>query len=130
MCIEWKKELGIQLREGRDDLRMLQTEVAKQARIHPNMIGRYESGGTAPEIEVLIRLAVALDRLEYRIGDHLLTIRAVDDSDSTNRTSSQPKQLRLKYGEEYVFDSHGTSMKIQPSKEGLLIAPAERKATG
>jgi transcriptional regulator with XRE-family HTH domain len=128
--MDWKKELGIQLREGRDDLRLLQGDVAKDAKIHKNMISRYENGGSGPELNVLIRLAVALDKPEFRIGDHLVIIRAVDDADDADRISSQPKQLRLEYGEEYVFDSHGTSMKIQPSKEGLFIAPAERKATG
>lgn len=128
--MDWKKELGMQLREGRDDLSLLQDELAEQAKIHKNMISRYENGGAGPELDVLIRLAIALDKQEFRIGDHLVVIRSVDDADDADNTPSQPKQLRLKYGEEYVFDSHGASMKIQPSKEGLFIAPAHRKATG
>lgn len=128
--MDWKKELGIQLREGRDDLSLLQNDVAKQVKVHTNMIGRYENGGAGPELDVLIQLAIALDKREFRIGEYLVIIRGVNDADDADRISSQPKQLRLKYGEEYVFDSHGTSMKIQPSKEGLLITPAERKATG
>lgn len=127
--MDWKKELGIQLREGRADLSRLQNDVAKQVKVHTNMIGRYENGGAGPELDVLIQLAVALDKQEFRIGDYLVIIRAADDADDADRIPSQPKQLRLKYGEEYVFDSHGTSMKIQPSKEGLLITPAQRKAT-
>ncbi len=132
MCIDmdWKKELGIQLREGRNDLNLLQKDVAKQVKVHTNMIGRYENGGAGLDVDVLIQLAVALDKHEFRIGDYFVIIRAVDDADNVARISSQPKQLRLKYGEEYVFDSHGTSMKIQPSKEGLFITPTERKATG
>ncbi len=128
--MDWKKELGMQLREGRGDLSLLQDEVAKQAKVHGNMISRYENGGSGPELDVLIRLAVALDKQEFRIGDFLVIIRSVDASDDEDKIPSQPKQLRLKYGEEYVFDSHGASMKIQPSKEGLFIAPAQRKATG
>jgi transcriptional regulator with XRE-family HTH domain len=128
--MDWKKELGIQLREGRGDLSLLQDDVAKDVKVHPNMIGRYENGGSGPELDVLIRLAVALEKQEFRIGDYLVIIRAVDDADDAGRIPSQPKQLRLKYGEEYVFDSRGTSMKIQPSKEGLFITPAQRKATG
>ena len=128
--MDWKKELGIQLREGRDDLSLLQNDVAKQVKVHTNMIGRYENGGAGPELDVLIQLAIALDKREFRIGDYLVIIRGVNDADDADRISSQPKQLRLKYGEEYVFDSHGTSMKIQPSKEGLFITPAQRKATG
>jgi transcriptional regulator with XRE-family HTH domain len=128
--MDWQKELGIQLREGRNDLNLLQDEVAKDAKVHKNMISRYENGGSGPELDVLIRLAAVLDKQEFQIGNHLVIIRAVDDADDADRISSQPKQLRLKYGEEYVFDSHGTSMKIQPRKEGLFITPAQRKATG
>jgi transcriptional regulator with XRE-family HTH domain len=128
--MDWKKELGIQLREGRDDLSLLQDEVAKHAKVHPNMISRYENGGAGPELDVLIRLADALEKQEFRIGDYRVIIRPIDDAVDTDKNPSQPKQLRLKYGEEYVFDSYGTSMKIQPSKEGLFITPAERKATG
>jgi transcriptional regulator with XRE-family HTH domain len=128
--MNWKKELGIQLREGRDDLSLLQEDVAKDAKVHKNMISRYEKGGSGPELDVLIQLAVSLDRREFRIGNYLVIIRSIDEADDAHRISSQPKQLRLKYGEEYVFDSQGTSMKIQPSKEGLFITPAQRKDTG
>lgn len=128
--MDWKKELGIQLREGRGDLNLLQDEVAKRAKVHPNMIGRYENGGSGPELDVLIRLAIVLEKLEFRIGDRLVIIRAADSATDSEKISSQPKQLRLKYGDEYIFDSRGTSMRIQPSKEGLLITPAQRKATG
>src|SRR5580658_7362694 len=105
--MDWKKELGIQLRESRDDLSLLQGDVAKDAKVHTNMISRYENGGSGPELDVLIRLAVALEKQQFRIGDYLVIIRAVEDAGDADRTPSQPKQLRLKYGEEYVFDSYG-----------------------
>ena len=130
MPTDWKKELGIQIREGRDDLSLLQQEVANDAKLHKNMISRYENGESGPELDVLIQLAVILDKREFRIGDYLVIIRPVNDADDAHIISSQPKQLRLQYGEEYVFDSQGTSMKIQPRKEGLFITPAQRKATG
>jgi transcriptional regulator with XRE-family HTH domain len=122
--MDWKKELGIQLREGRDDMNLLQDDVAKQVKVHSNMIGRYESGGSGPELDVLIQLAVALDKHEFRIGNHFVIIKAVDEAEE--KTSSQPKQLRLRYGGEYVFDGGGASMKIQPSREGLFITHAQR----
>jgi transcriptional regulator with XRE-family HTH domain len=128
--MNWKKELGIQLREERGDQNLLQGDVAKEVKVHPNMISRYENGASGPELDVLIQLAVVLGRHEFRIGNHLVIIRGVDDAVDADRIPSQPRQLRLKYGEEYVFDSQGTSMKIQPSKEGLFIIPAQRKITG
>lgn len=122
--MDWKKELGIQLREGRSDLRLLQDEVAQRIKVHSNMIGRYESGGSGPELDVLIQLAVVLDKREFRIGNHFLIIKAVDEAEE--EAPSQTKQLRLKYGEEYVFDGRGASMRIQPSRDGLFITHAQR----
>ncbi len=89
------------------------------------MIGRYESGGSGPELDVLIQLAVVLDKHEFRIGDHLVIIKAADEAEE--KTPSQPKQLRLRHGEEYVFDGRGgASMKIQPSREDLFITHTQR----
>ena len=90
------------------------------------MISRYERGEAAPELDVLIRLASALDKEEFRIGDHRVLIKAATEADNA---SSRTKQMRLEYGKEYVFDGDNSSMKIQPSKEGLFITPEKRKAT-
>jgi transcriptional regulator with XRE-family HTH domain len=122
--MDWKKELGIQLRESRGDLNLQQSEISECVKLHVNMISRHETGAAAPELDNLIRLAIALEKDEFRIGDYVVSIKPVDGA---VQTLSQSRQLRLKYGEEYVFDSHGTSMKIQPSREGLFIIPAERK---
>jgi transcriptional regulator with XRE-family HTH domain len=124
--MDWKKELGILLRESRRDRKLLQDEVAKEAKVHPNMIGRYESGDVAPALDVLIQLAAILDKREFRIGDHLLIIKRAD-GEVEEKLLSQPKQLRLVYGEEYVFNGRGASMKIQPSRDGLFISQRIRK---
>lgn len=121
--MDWKKELGIQIREGRRDSLLRQEELRERAQVHINMISRYERGGSAPELDVLIRLAIALNIEEFRIGDYRILIKAADGVAAT----PGPKQLRLEFGKEYVFDGGTSRMKIQPSRDGLFIAPEKRK---
>jgi len=123
--MDWKTELGIQLREGRTDSYLRQEDVRKRADIHVNMIGRYERGDAAPDLELLIRLAKVLDKMEFHIGDHLIIIKAAGEADTV---SSDAKQMRLEFGKEYLFDGGTSTMKIQPSKGGIFIAPVRRKA--
>jgi len=124
--MNWKEELGIQIRQARQDLFLTQRELRERAGVHVNMIGRYESGDSAPELDKLIQLAAALDLKEFQIGEHTVLIRRIDAADA----QAQPKQLRLEYGREYVFDAANSCVKIQPSREGLFILPQKRKAAG
>lgn len=131
MCFQenmmnWKKELGIQIREGREDSYLRQKDLRSRAGVHINMISRYERGEAAPDLDVLIRLASALDKQEFRIGEYRVLIKSAAETDDA---SSHTKQMRLEYGKEYMFDGGDSSMKIQPSKEGLFITPEKRKAT-
>jgi transcriptional regulator with XRE-family HTH domain len=121
--MDWKKELGIQIREGRRDSLLRQEDLKERADVHINMISRYERGESAPELDVLIRLATALNKEEFLIGNHRVVIRSAD----TAAVPSGPKQLRLEFGKEYVFDGASSSMKIQPSRDGLFITPQKRK---
>ena len=122
--MDWKKELGLQIREARLDMSLRQEDLRELAKVHINMIGRYENGDSAPELDVLIRLAIALNIEEVRIGDHRVMIRSASDAAAPSR----PKQLRLEFGREYVFDGGNSCMKIQPSREGLFIAPEKQRA--
>jgi transcriptional regulator with XRE-family HTH domain len=121
--MDWKKELGIQIREGRKDSSLRQEDLGASVDVHFNMIGRYERGDSAPELDVLIRLASTLNIGEFKIGDYRVLIRAADGV----AASLAPKQLRLEFGKEYVFDGGSSSMKLQPSRDGLFIIPQKRK---
>ena len=122
--MDWKKELGIQIREARRDSLLSQGDLGRRAQVHINMIGRYEQGDSAPELDVLIELAIALNIEELRIGKRCVIIKAADGV----AVPSGPKQLRLEFGKEYVFDGGISRMRIQPSRDGLFIAPEKRKA--
>ena len=121
--MDWKKELGIQIREGRHDSLLRQEELKERAHVHINMISRYERGDSAPELDVLIRLAIALNLEEFRIGDFRISIKAADGIAAV----PGPRQMRLEFGKEYVFDGGASRIRIQPSREGLFIAPEKRK---
>jgi transcriptional regulator with XRE-family HTH domain len=126
MKMDWKKELGIQIREGRADASLRQEDLKGRADVHINMISRYERGESAPELDVLIRLATALNIEEFRIGDYRILIKATDGI----AVPSVPRQLRLEFGREYVFGGGASCMKIQPSRDGLFITPQKRKSIG
>lgn len=122
---DWKLELGQQIRENRKDRFWNQQDLCQRASVHVNSISRYETGQAAPELDVLLRLAAALDMGEFRIGDQVISIQAIADS---KEEPAGPKQLRLEYGKEYVFDGGDSLMKIHPSKAGLVITPEKRTA--
>lgn len=120
---DWKKELGIQLRQVRQDLSLRQADLKQLAQVHLNMIGRYERGDAAPDIDVLIRLALALGLEEIHIGNAIISIRSKEKTASP----SIPRQLRLEFGREYLFDDGSSCMKIQPNREGIFIVPEQRR---
>ena len=74
------------------------------------MISRYEHGISAPELDVLIRLAIAINVGEFRIGDHLIVIKTADGVAA--RTG--PEQMRLEFGKQYFFDGGTSRTRIQP----------------
>lgn len=123
--MSWKRELGQQIRESRKDLSWTQQDLRERAGLHVNSISRYETGEAAPELDVFLRLSHLLEREDFTVGGYEITIRKTTQDTSI---ASQPKQLRLHFGSEYLFDDGEALMKIQPSKSGLVIIPAKRMA--
>lgn len=120
---DWRIELGRQIREGRDDSFLRQEDLSERVGIHTNMIGRYERGMAAPDLELLIRIAAALDIDEFRLGDTIVSIKTPADEN----TRAVEKQMRLRFDREYVFEGAETAMKLQPKREGLFIRPEKRR---
>jgi transcriptional regulator with XRE-family HTH domain len=123
--MSWKKELGNQLRGGRADLFLNQEELCSRVGLHVNSVSRYENGASAPELDVLIRLAVALGIEEFVVEEHIVTIKALTPSAEKPRDH---RQLRLEYGKQYVFDDGEAQMRVQPGKSGLFIVAQNRSA--
>lgn len=123
--MSWKEELGSQLRGGRTDLFLNQQELCTRVGLHVNSVSRYENGVSAPELDVLIRLAAALEMEDFIIEKHIVTIKP---SAPSAEKSHEPRQLRLEYGKEYVFDDGEAQLKLQPGKSGLFIASQKKTA--
>ncbi len=121
---DWKSELGEQIRERRKDRFWNQDDLSRRAQIHVNSISRYETGHSAPELDVFLRLAAALGKHEFKIGEHIIMVKSATESVG----ASVPEQLRLEYGREYVFESSESLVKVQPNKSGLVITPGKRTA--
>ncbi len=122
--MDWKEEIGNQIKEGRKDQFLEREDLCKRVDLHVNMIGRYERGESGPELDVLIKLAIALEKWEFKIGEHVVAIKPAEGE----TPSSRPRQLRLEYGKEYVF-VHGSPPKIPPSKEDSFIIFEQQKKT-
>jgi len=56
-----QRELGDRIRERRHELDLTQAELAFESDIHYSYIGSLEAGGRNPSIDLLARLAKALD---------------------------------------------------------------------
>jgi hypothetical protein len=50
-------------------------------------------------------------------------------SEKKSGAPAVPKQLRLEFGKEYVFDDGHATVRIQPGREGIYILP-EKRMTG
>jgi transcriptional regulator with XRE-family HTH domain len=55
------RELGDRIKDHRLDKGMTQAELAFKSGIHPTYIGSLETGGRNPSVDLLARLAKALD---------------------------------------------------------------------
>lgn len=56
-----QRELGDRIRQRRDELGLTQAALAFKSEIHYSYIGSLETGGRNPSVDLLARLAKALD---------------------------------------------------------------------
>jgi transcriptional regulator with XRE-family HTH domain len=64
--------MGLELRLSalRKEKKISQADLAEQAGIHSNVLGRYERGEATPSVEMAAKLATALDvSLDYLVGN-------------------------------------------------------------
>ena len=61
-----RKAIGKALLRCRQKARLSQEALAEEAEVHPNYVGRIERGECAPTVEILVRLAKALNVRPYK----------------------------------------------------------------
>lgn len=114
--IEWRQKLAKQIREAREDANFTQGELAELVGVSRQMIVNYENEKGVPVIDVLARIAVALET-GFRIRDLVVTVEQ-----TSPRLKSLPKQLKLDFEKAQTFA--GAVISITP-KEGQIVIHAK-----
>jgi transcriptional regulator with XRE-family HTH domain len=113
--MNWKLDLGHQLKEARKSAGLTQVVLASRLGISRQMICRYETGRDAPAIEVL-----ALAAAELGVEFQLLGIRITSkDMPSRGVLRALPKQLNFQFNRSHRFQD--AIVKITPHKGRILI---------
>jgi transcriptional regulator with XRE-family HTH domain len=113
--MNWKQELGSQLRAAREASGLTQTRLARRLHVSRQMVSRYENGVDPPAVEVLA-LAVQVLDVEFEIrGIKILASVA----GRRRPVPVGPKQLAFDYDEARKF--RGAIIEITPQKGRLFI---------
>jgi transcriptional regulator with XRE-family HTH domain len=82
-----KQKVGFRMREKRNEMKMTQVEFAKKAGISTNYYASIEQGKNSPSLDVLARIAKALDvSVLYLLNDRI--------DDMENRVAIETKRLK------------------------------------
>lgn len=106
------------LRELRHSRGLTQTELARQAHVTPSYIGRLESGGAAPGIDLVERLATAL-------GASLHDLLPVVDV--TDPLPIMKEQARKLFETLLQMADQETLLMVNPLLARLVESPARRR---
>jgi transcriptional regulator with XRE-family HTH domain len=117
--LPWRQALGEQIREARKRARVTQETLAKAVGLrHRNMIGRYEAGDDAPNVQVLGNIALQLGMTEVNINGY----RYLVQQRIASLVPETAEQLRFDFDKEYVF--RDATLKITATKHTITITAA------
>jgi transcriptional regulator with XRE-family HTH domain len=106
------------LRTVRHSRGLTQTELARQAHVTPSYIGRLESGGAAPGIDLVERLATALGTTSHDL------LPVTDESDPLPIMKDQARKL---FETLLQMADQETLLMVNPLLARLVESPARRK---
>jgi len=104
------KGLGGQLCALRERLGISQGELAKRIRKSRYTVIKYESGETAPAVEILVRICEILGAASFVIEGQRIEIRP---DNASRKPRNLPKQLRLRL--------------ICTTHQGIILVPSAKK---
>ena len=78
------KEIGTRIKSRRKELKMTQTDLAEKSQCHESYIGQLERGIKTPTIEILFRIAAALDISLSEFLSGLEDVSPKGNDDTTN----------------------------------------------
>ena len=106
------------LREVRRSRGLTQTELARQANVTPSYIGRLESGGVAPGIDLVDRLAKALGTTTHDL------LPAADEPDTLPILKDQAQKL---FETLLQMADRETFLMVNPLLARLVESPTRRR---
>jgi transcriptional regulator with XRE-family HTH domain len=113
--MNWKHEIGTQIREARKAAGMTQDELATRLDVARQMICRYEAGRDAPSVDVLARAADTLSIVFQVRGLRI----SFEKTGAHHKPRPLPKQLRFEFEKSHLF--RGAVVEITPRKGQILI---------
>jgi len=114
--MNWKHELGRQIKQERESAGLTQAELAVQLDVSRQMVSRYETGHDAPAVDVLVEIARILD-IEFQVKGISLRFEQ-----ASKRPRVLHKQLKLEFEKPRRFDR--AQIEITPI-EGKILIKAE-----
>ncbi len=114
--MNWKHELGNQIKGARESAGLTQSELATQLDVSRQMLSRYEAGQAAPAVDVLVEIARALE-IEFQVKGILVRFEQ-----SSRRPRLLHRQFKLEFEKPRKFER--AQIEITPI-EGKLIIKAE-----
>jgi hypothetical protein len=79
------------------------------------MIGRYEAGGAAPDVNLLGRIASYLRMEQFNVNGYQFAVRPQTESPGPDTS----EQFRLAFDKEHVYT--GATLRITPTRLNLTI---------
>jgi transcriptional regulator with XRE-family HTH domain len=114
--MNWKQELGNQIKGARESAGLTQSELAIQLDVSRQMLSRYEAGRAAPAVDVLVEIARALE-IEFQVKGILVRFEH-----GAGRSRLLHRQFKLEFEKARKFDR--AHIEITPT-EGMLVIKAE-----
>lgn len=114
--MDWRHDLGNQLRSARKDAHITQEELAKKLNVSRQMVVRYEAGTDTPGFDV-ISLAAGILETEFQV----LNIRVKANPEQAHTLlRSVPKQLSFEFNKPRRFTN--AVIKITPHRGRIIIS--------
>ena len=120
--MQWRKELGKQIKAAREALSWTQQELADRVGLSRATLNYYENGASNKlSFEKVLRIAREL-RTEFRINGCLLNGKT---EQRRSRLRLADQQFCLDFDKEQRFSN--VTLSIQPSRAGVLIITSKAK---
>jgi DNA-binding XRE family transcriptional regulator len=118
--MNWKKNLGDQIKEARERIGLSQDQLAAATKLSRQTINLCENGRRGPSLPAFARLAFTLRATLYISGYQVRVHRR-------GKSKHVPQQFCLPFGRSHKYA--GAILKIRPTKARLTIEASVKKVS-